>query len=127
MSADSPQVTDDGLLHLKNVTGLRYLSLGGLAAGWLTKTLLDGVIHNPQLEWLQLGRPKSLPEDFMLVEAVIRSVRDGCGTETGSHTHPDADIHTARHGQYYRVFSHACSHKLKHSHIHCWTQFYRYP
>ena len=85
MSADSPELTIDGLRHLGNVPRLRYLSLRGPLQGPINDAMLDSLHQLDVLEWLELGHPNGAMLTDITSAAVIRSAR--------LHTYIQAVIH----------------------------------
>ena len=84
MSADSAEVTADGLSNMGSLHKLDVLRLSGPAARLLNVTMLG----DPQkLEVLQLGLLDGAQEEGISAAAVTGSVREWCAMHTPTHSY----------------------------------------
>ena len=78
--ADSPEVTEDGLLHLHYLNRLKYIYLRGLAAASITDRALDSLYPgkcpkaNTGHDVIRLGDVDGRPQGLnVTAEAIVRS------------------------------------------------------
>ena len=76
--ADSPRVTTDGILHLRNFSRVSWIYLKGVQAYSISDAVLDSLHGFSELDTLVLGdeeNPQNPPETNVTAAGVTRSVR----------------------------------------------------